>query len=65
MKLKSTKYYLGIIDEIEKVRTKNNINWMNVLRIAFRSSPREAMSCMKKISSQDNEISRLVKKLSK
>ena len=65
MELKPTKYYLEIIDKIEKVRTKNNINWMNVLRIAFRSNPREAIGCMKKISSQDNEISRLVKKLSK
>ena len=24
-----------IIDEIEKVRSKNNINWMNILRLAF------------------------------
>ena len=65
MKLKPTKYYLEIIDKIEKVRTKNNINWMNILRIAFQSSPREALGCMRKISNQDNEISRLVKKLSK
>ena len=28
--------YLKIIDQIEKVRSKNNVNWMNVLRLAFK-----------------------------
>ena len=65
MKLKSTKYYLKIIDEIEKVRTKNNINWMDVLRIAFRSSPGEARKLMIRINRSDDEVSRLFKKFSK
>jgi hypothetical protein len=64
MKLKSTKYYLKIIDEIEKVRTKNNINWMDVLRIAFRSSPGEARKLMIRINKSDDEVSRLFKKFS-
>ena len=64
MKLKSTKYYLKIIDEIEKVRTKNNINWMDVLRIAFRSSPEEARKLMIRINKADDEVSRLFKKFS-
>ena len=25
-----------IIDEIEKVKSRNNINWMDVLRLAFK-----------------------------
>ena len=35
-------HYLKIIDEIEKVRTKNNVNWMDILRLAFKHSPEEA-----------------------
>jgi hypothetical protein len=61
MKLRPTKYYLKIIDEIEKVRTKNNINWMDVLRIAFEGNPEKALRSMKKINSQDSQISRLMK----
>ena len=29
------KNYLKIISEIEKVRKKNNKNWMDILRVAF------------------------------
>ena len=58
------KYYLSIIDEIEKVRSKNNINWMNILRLAFKHAPEDARKLMKKIDHQDNKISDLVKKLS-
>lgn len=65
MKLKPTKYYLKIIDEIEKVRTKNNINWMDILRIAFQANPEKALRCMKKINNQDCQISKLMKKLTK
>jgi hypothetical protein len=65
MKLKPTKYYLEIIDEVEKVRTKNNINWMDILRIAFQANPQKALRCMKRINSQDSQISRLMKKLTR
>ena len=65
MKLKPTKYYLKIIDEIEKVRTKNNINWMDVLRIAFRSSPNEARKLMIRINQADDKVSALFKKFNK
>ena len=34
--------YLKIIDEIEKVRTRNNANWMDLLRLAFTHAPEEA-----------------------
>jgi hypothetical protein len=58
------KYYLGVIDEIEKVRSKNNVNWMDILRLAFKNSPDEAKKIMKKINSEDDRISELFKKLS-
>jgi len=58
------KHHLKIIDEIEKVRTGNNMNWMDVLRLAFTYAPEEAKKLMKKIDHEDNRISELVKKLS-
>jgi hypothetical protein len=30
------RYYLDLIDEIERIRGKNNKNWMDILRLAFR-----------------------------
>ena len=33
---KKTTYYLKVINQIEKVRKKNNKNWMDVLKIAFK-----------------------------
>tara|TARA_B100000809_G_C14945461_1_gene461970 strand:+ start:163 stop:366 length:204 start_codon:yes stop_codon:yes gene_type:complete len=61
---KPIEYYLEVIDEIEKVRTRNNVNWMDVLRLAFKHSPEEAKLLMKKIDHEDSQISSLVKKLS-
>lgn len=58
------KHYLKIIDEIELVRTQNNVNWMDVLRLAFTHAPDEAKELMKKIDTEDNRISELVKQLS-
>ena len=57
--------YLNIIDKIEKVRSKNNINWMDIMRIAFKYSPVEAMKVLKKINTNDTKISNLLKELSK
>ena len=41
-KNKKIEQYLKIIDEIEKVRTRNNVNWMDILRLAFTHAPEEA-----------------------
>ena len=43
---KQTEDYLKIIDEIEKVRSRNNVNWMDILRVAFRHAPDEARIIM-------------------
>ena len=57
--------YLKIIDEIEKVRKTNNINWMDILRIAFKYAPEEAKNLMEKINKEDKKVSILLKKLTK
>jgi hypothetical protein len=61
--MKSTRHYLKIIDKIEKVRTKNNVNWMNILRIAFKQDPEAAKKCFRQINAQDKKISHLVARL--
>ena len=60
---KKTDKYLKIIDKIEKTRSGNNINWMNLLRIAIKNSPNETIRVLKKINSGDNKISNLLKKI--
>ena len=54
-----------IIDEIEKCRTKNNVNWMNILRLAFSKAPKESIKIFKSIYKDDKKISALAKKLTK
>lgn len=54
-----------IINQIEKIRSKNNVNWMNILRLAFKLDPKNAANIMKKINYDDKRISRLLNKLSK
>jgi len=56
--------YLKIIKQIEKIRSKNNVNWMNILRLAFKLDPVNAKKIMKKINYDDKKISNLLNKLS-
>ena len=60
---KNTKYYLSVIKKIENIRKKNNVNWMNLLRLAFKKSPKGTAFIMSKIYRDDAKISALVKKL--
>ena len=55
--------YDRIIDQIEAVRTKNNKNWMDILRLAFRHSPEEAAAILREIYKEDKAISDLAKQL--
>mgnify|MGYP001219490000 CR=1 FL=1 len=59
------KDYQKIINSIEKIRRKNNSNWMDLLRVAFRYNPKEAAKIMSKIYSDDMKIGKLAKKLTK
>jgi methionyl-tRNA formyltransferase len=56
---------LDIISEIENVRSRNNVNWMDILRLAFKYAPDEARLIISKINSDDGKISNLLNKLSK
>ena len=60
----TTKYH-KIINQIEKIRGKNNVNWMNILRLAFKYDPKGSAKIMSKIYSDDSKIAELAKKLTK
>ena len=62
-KKNKSKNYLKIISQIENIRKKNNVNWMNILRIAFKNNPKGTAKVMSKIYTDDQKISSLVKKL--
>ena len=64
-KNKKIEQYLKIIDEIEKVRTRNNVNWMDILRLAFKHDPKGSVKIMRKINYDDKKISKLLNKISK
>ena len=59
------KNYNKIINQIQKIRSKNNVNWMNILKLAFKLSPKEASKLMKKINYDDKKISNLLNELTK
>jgi len=61
--METEKDYMEIIDQIELVRTRNNKNWMDILRLAFKHSPKEAAVILAEIYKEDKDISDLAKQL--
>ena len=59
------KNYNEIINQIQKIRSKNNVNWMNILKVAFKLDAKNASKIMKKINYDDKKISNLLSKLGK
>jgi len=59
------KNYNKIINQIQKIRSKNNVNWMNILKLAFELDPNRSIKIMRKINYDDKKISKLLNQLSK
>ena len=59
------KNYNKIINNIQKIRSKNNVNWMDILRLAFELDPKKASAIMKKINYDDKKIAKLLNDLIK
>lgn len=47
---------LKIVKEIENVRSKNNVNWMDLLRIGLTHAPKETKKILSRISNDDQRI---------
>ena len=65
IKKNKIKSYLQIIRQIEKVRSKNNKNWMDLYRLAFAVAPDKSVKIIKKILARDKSVSKLAEKLTK
>ena len=62
MKSKKKKY-LKYIKSIESIRGKNNKNWMDLLRLAFKHDPKTSKIIVKKIFTSDKKSNSVIKKL--
>ena len=63
--MKIEKKYEKVFNNIEKVRSKNNKNWIDILRLAFKHSPKEAKIIFKAIVKKDKQLIKLAKDLQK
>lgn len=65
MKNNSTKIKnsITLLNKIEKIRSKNNKNWMDILRLAIRLDYNKTSKLIKQIYKYDTEISALAKKI--
>tara|TARA_Y100001958_G_C20634642_1_gene170055 strand:+ start:270 stop:464 length:195 start_codon:yes stop_codon:yes gene_type:complete len=57
--------YNKIFDNIEKIRSRNNKNWIDILRLAFKHSPNQAKKIFKQIVNKDKKLIKLAKDLHK
>lgn len=56
---------IKIFNKIENIRSKNNKNWMDLLRLSYESNPNKTLSILSKIISKDQTLVRLAKQLNK
>ena len=61
--LKKIKKGLKIIDQIEGIRSKNNKNWMDLLRLSLKLDFDTTSKIIKEICKDDKRISSLAKKI--
>jgi len=64
-KLKIVKKKLKILDKIQNVRSKNNVKWMDLCRLAITLDPIKASKILTAINKFDTKINNLVKTLTK
>lgn len=56
---------LNIFNKIERVRSKNNKNWMDLLRLSYEYAPKKTLKILSKIIIKDQTLVKLAKKLKK
>tara|TARA_B110000483_G_scaffold95461_1_gene117321 strand:+ start:917 stop:1114 length:198 start_codon:yes stop_codon:yes gene_type:complete len=54
-----------IFKKIENTRKVNNSNWMDLLKLAYISNPKETTKILKKILTKDQTLIKLAKNLTK
>ena len=54
---------LLLLNQIQKIRSKNNKNWMDVLRLSLKLDFNKTAKIIKDINTDDSRISKLAKKI--
>ena len=63
--MKNNKYRksLKLVNQIQKIRSKNNKNWMDLLRLSLKLDHKSTSKILSEIYKDDQKISGLAKKL--
>ena len=56
---------LNLVDQIQKIRSKNNKNWMDLLRLSLKLDFNSTSKILKEICKDDKRISTLALKIYK
>lgn len=54
---------IKIVKDIEKIRSKNNKNWMDLVRLSLKLDFKQTSKILYHINNQDKKISNLAKKI--
>ena len=60
---KQLKESIKIINKIEKIRAKNNKNWMDLVRLSLMLDHKKTSRILYQINSHDKKISNLAKQI--
>tara|TARA_B100001029_G_C14989387_1_gene411065 strand:+ start:228 stop:407 length:180 start_codon:yes stop_codon:yes gene_type:complete len=52
-----------IVNQVKKIRTKNNKCWMELLKLALEYAPEKSKKVLKEINKNDKKITNLIGKL--
>ena len=65
--MKNNKYRksLTLVNQIQKIRSKNDINWMNLLRLALKLDHKSTSKILSEIYKDDQRITKLAEKIYK
>jgi len=54
---------LSLVNQIQKIRAKNNKNWMDLLKLSLRIDFESTSKILKEICKDDKKISKLAQKI--
>tara|TARA_B100000029_G_C17453551_1_gene915863 strand:- start:384 stop:581 length:198 start_codon:yes stop_codon:yes gene_type:complete len=54
---------LKLVNQIQKIRSKNNKNWMDLLRLSLKLDHKSTSKILSQIYKDDQKISKLAKKI--
>jgi len=63
--MKNYKKSLKLVNRIQKIRSKNNKNWMDILKLSLKLNPQSTSKILSKIYNDDKKISALAKRIYK